>query len=52
MMADMLGNNIPAGVGSVPDFIENHKAGKLRVVAVMGGHSMPRGAGITLGGRF
>lgn len=36
MMADMLGNQIPAGVGSVPDFIENHKAGKLHVVAVMG----------------
>lgn len=36
MMADMLSNAIPAGVGSVPDFIENHKAGKLRVVAVMG----------------
>jgi tripartite-type tricarboxylate transporter receptor subunit TctC len=36
MMADMLGNAIPAGVGSVPDFVENHKAGKLRVVAVMG----------------
>lgn len=36
MMADMLGNQIPAGVGSVPDFIENHKAGKVRVVAVMG----------------
>lgn len=36
MMADMLGNTIPAGVGSVPDFIENHKAGKLRIVAVMG----------------
>jgi tripartite-type tricarboxylate transporter receptor subunit TctC len=36
MMSDMLGNQIPAGVGSVPDFIENHKAGKLRVVAVMG----------------
>jgi tripartite-type tricarboxylate transporter receptor subunit TctC len=36
MMADMLGNSIPAGVGSVPDFIENHKAGKLRVTAVMG----------------
>jgi tripartite-type tricarboxylate transporter receptor subunit TctC len=32
----MLGNQIPAGVASVPDFIENHKAGKLRVVAVMG----------------
>jgi tripartite-type tricarboxylate transporter receptor subunit TctC len=24
-------------VGSVPDFIENHTAGKLRVVAVLGG---------------
>ena len=36
MMADMLGNQIPAGVGSVPDLIENHKAGKVRVVAVLG----------------
>ncbi|MBZ8140807.1 Twin-arginine translocation pathway signal [Rubrivivax gelatinosus] len=36
MMADMLGNQIGAGVGSVPDFIENHRHGKLRVVAVMG----------------
>jgi len=36
MMADMLGNQIAAGVGSIPDFIENHKTGKLRVVAVMG----------------
>ncbi len=36
LMADMLGNQIPAGVASIPDFIENHKAGKLRVVAVMG----------------
>jgi tripartite-type tricarboxylate transporter receptor subunit TctC len=36
MMTDMLGNQIPAGVASVPDFIEYHKAGKLRVVAVMG----------------
>jgi tripartite-type tricarboxylate transporter receptor subunit TctC len=36
MMADMLGNQIPAGVGSVQDFIENHRAGKLRVVAVLG----------------
>lgn len=36
MMSDMLGNQIPAGVASIPDFIENHKAGKLRVVAVMG----------------
>ena len=37
MMADMLGNQIAAGTGSVPDFIENHKAGKIRVVAVLGG---------------
>ena len=37
MMADMLGNQIAAGVASVPDFIENHKAGKLRIVAVLGG---------------
>jgi tripartite-type tricarboxylate transporter receptor subunit TctC len=36
MIADMLGNQIGAGVGSIPDFIENHKAGKIRVVAVMG----------------
>ena len=36
MMTDMLGNQIAAGVGSVPDFIEHHRAGKLRVVAVMG----------------
>ena len=36
MMADMLGNQIAAGVGSIPDFIENHKAGKVRVVAVLG----------------
>ena len=28
MMADMLGNQIAAGVGSVQDFIENHKAGQ------------------------
>ena len=37
MMADMMGNQIAAGLGSVPDFIENHKAGKIRVVAVLGG---------------
>ena len=37
MLADMLGNQIAGGVGSVPDFVENHRAGKLRVVAVLGG---------------
>jgi len=36
MIGDMLGNQIAAGVASVPDFIENHKAGKLRMVAVIG----------------
>jgi tripartite-type tricarboxylate transporter receptor subunit TctC len=41
MMADMLGNQIAAGVASVPDFIENHKAGKLRVVAVLGPARQP-----------
>lgn len=37
MMVDMLGDQIAAGTGSIPDFIENHRAGKLRVVAVLGG---------------
>lgn len=36
MMSDMLGNQIASGVASVPDFIENHKAGKVRIVAVLG----------------
>ncbi|AMO23257.1 Bug family tripartite tricarboxylate transporter substrate binding protein [Ramlibacter solisilvae] len=36
MMADMLGNQIAAGVGSVPDFMENHRAGKLHIVGVLG----------------
>lgn len=37
MIADMLGNQIPAGIGSVQDFIESHRAGKIRFVAVLGG---------------
>ncbi|MDP4302577.1 Bug family tripartite tricarboxylate transporter substrate binding protein [Leptothrix discophora] len=37
MMNDMLGHQIAAGVGSIPDFIESHKAGRIRVVAVLGG---------------
>ncbi len=37
MMADMLGNQINAGIGSVQDFIESHKAGKIRMIAVLGG---------------
>ena len=41
MIAAMLGNQIGAGVGSIPDFIENHKAGKIRVVAVLGNARQP-----------
>lgn len=37
MIADMLGNQIPAGVGSVPDLIDQHRAGKLRILGVLGG---------------
>ena len=36
MMSDMLGNQIAAGVGSVPEFVESHRAGRLRVLAVLG----------------
>jgi len=41
MIGDMLGNQIPAGIASVPEFIENHRAGKMRVVAVLGGARQP-----------
>jgi len=41
MIGDMLGNQIPAGIGSVPEFIENHRAGKLSVLAVLGGARQP-----------
>jgi tripartite-type tricarboxylate transporter receptor subunit TctC len=41
MMGDMLGNQIKAGVASIPDFIENQKAGKIRVVAVIGDKRQP-----------
>ena len=37
MIADMLGNQIPAGIGSVQDFIEYQRAGKLQTVGVLGG---------------
>jgi len=36
MIGDMLGNQIPAGIASIPELVENHKAGRLRVVAVLG----------------
>lgn len=37
MVTEMLGNQIAAGVGSVPDLITQHQQKKLRIVAVMGG---------------
>lgn len=37
LLADMMGNQIAAGIGSVQDFIESHRAGKIRFVAVLGG---------------
>ena len=41
MIADMLGNQVAAGTGSVPDFIEHHRAGRLRVLAVLGTRRQP-----------
>ncbi len=41
MTADMLGNQIAAGIASVPDFIENHKAGKVRIIATLGAKRQP-----------
>ena len=35
-MADMLGNQVPAGLAGVNDFLENIRAGKFRMVAVIG----------------
>lgn len=37
MIADMLGRQIPAGIGSVQDFIEFQRADKLHMVGVLGG---------------
>ena len=41
MIGDMLGRQIEAGVGSVPDFVNYHREGKLRVLAVLGGQRQP-----------
>ena len=37
MIGDMLGQQIAAGIGSVPDFIDHHKNARIRVLAVLGG---------------
>jgi tripartite-type tricarboxylate transporter receptor subunit TctC len=36
MLADLMAAQIPAAVASVPELVELHKAGKVRVVAVLG----------------
>jgi tripartite-type tricarboxylate transporter receptor subunit TctC len=36
MVADMIGGQIAAGVGSVPDLIEQHRAGRIHILAVIG----------------
>jgi tripartite-type tricarboxylate transporter receptor subunit TctC len=41
MIGDMLGRQIEAGVGSVQDFVNYHKTGKLRVLAVLGDQRQP-----------
>jgi tripartite-type tricarboxylate transporter receptor subunit TctC len=42
MLIDMLGNQIPAGVASVPDFIEYIQSGKVRMLAVLGAQRQAR----------
>jgi tripartite-type tricarboxylate transporter receptor subunit TctC len=46
MLTDMLGNQIPAGIASVPELVENHRAGKLRVLAVLGAARQPAMPGV------
>ena len=41
MIADLLGRQIEAGVGSVQDFVNYHKEGKVRVLAVLGAQRQP-----------
>ena len=36
MIGDMLGNQIPAGIGSVQDFIEYQRTGRVQMVGVLG----------------
>ena len=36
MIGDMLGNQIPAGIASVQDFIEYHRTGRVQMVGVLG----------------
>jgi len=38
MLAELAGGQIPAAVASVPDLIEQHRAARVRIVAVLGPH--------------
>lgn len=37
LVTDMAGGHIPAGAGTITDFAEQHRAGKLRILAIGGG---------------
>ena len=41
LMSDMLGNQISAGVAAVPDFMENHRGQRLRILGVLGPCRLP-----------
>lgn len=36
LVADVMGNQIPAGISTITDMVEGHKAGKLKVLAIAG----------------
>lgn len=36
LVADLMGNQLPAGISTVTDMVEGHKAGKLKVLAIAG----------------
>jgi tripartite-type tricarboxylate transporter receptor subunit TctC len=50
LLADLLGNQIPASGSILPDYLENHRAGKLRILAHASEKRSPLGPDIpTLG---
>ncbi len=36
LVADLLGGQVPAGIGSLTEYIEHHRAGKMQILAVSG----------------
>ena len=50
LLADLLGNQIPASGSILPDYLENHRAGKLKILAHASEKRSPLGPDIpTLG---